>query len=108
LPLDRDIREIVERVIENDMTAPKVPKKRLPKLKKVWKCDHAHDFLYGHRAGYYKGLAEGITLEWHKRELTQGEENEIFEILEPHTLGLRQYFAYYKEIKRTRGHKPAI
>jgi hypothetical protein len=95
-------------VIENDLAAPKVPKKRVPKLKSVWKCDHAHDFLYGHRAGYYKGLAEGFMLERHKRELTQDEENEIFEIIEPYTRGLRRYFAYYKEKQRTRGNKPAI
>ena len=106
--LDRDIRELIETVIENDLTAPKVPKKRVPKLKRVWKCDHAHDFLYGHRAGYYKGLAEGLMLERHKRELTEDEDNEIFEIIEPYTRGLRQYFAYYKEKRRARRHKPAI
>ena len=102
MPLDRDIREIIETVIENDLAAPKVPKNRVPKLKKIWKCDHAHDFLYGHRAGYYKGLVEGLMLERHKRELTQGEEDEIFEIVEPHTRVLRQYFAYYKKKRRAR------
>jgi hypothetical protein len=108
LPLDRDIRELVETVIESDLAAPKVPKNRVPKLKKIWKCDHAHDFLYGHRAGYYKGLAEGLMLERHKRELTQGEEDEIFEIIEPYTKSLLEYFAYYKKKQSSRRHRPAI
>lgn len=102
MPLDRDIRELVERVIENDLAAPKVSKKRVPKLKRVWKCDHAHDFLYGHRAGYYNGLVEGLVLERYKRELTEDEKNEVFEIVEPYTKNLRQYFAYYKEKQRAR------
>lgn len=105
LPLDRDIKEIIETVIENDLAAPKVPKERVPKLKGVWKCDYAHDFLYGHRAGYYKGLAEGLMLERHKRELTEGEEDEIFGIIEPYTRGLRKYFSYYKKSRRTSSHK---
>jgi hypothetical protein len=98
----------VQTVIESDLAAPKVPKNRVPKLKKIWKCDHAHDFLYGHRAGYYKGLAEGLMLERHKRELTQGEEDEIFKIIEPYTKSLREYFAYYKKKQCSRRHKPAI
>ncbi len=102
MPLDRDIKELVESVIENDLAAPKIPKKRVPKLKAVWKCDHAHDFLYGHRVGYYKGLAEGFVLERRRRELTEDEENEVFEIVEPYTKALRQYFAYYREKRRTR------
>jgi len=106
LPLDREIREILERVIENDLVAPKVPKKRVPKLKRVWKCDHAHDFLYGHRIGYYNGLVEGLVLERCKRELTEDEKNEVFGIVEPYTEGLRQYFAYYKEKQIARKKRP--
>jgi hypothetical protein len=57
MALDNDIRNIIEAVIENDMAAPKIPKKRVPKLKHIWKCNQASDFLYGHRVGYYKGLS---------------------------------------------------
>lgn len=97
LALDIDIRNIVESAIESDLAAPKVPKKRVPNLKKAWRCDHAHDFLYGHRVGYYKGLAEGLVLERHRRQLTEGEENDVFEIVEQHSKDLRRYFLYYKE-----------
>lgn len=96
MPLDNDIRNIIETVIENDLAAPKVPKQRVPKLMQTWRCDHAHDFLYGHRIGYYKGLAEGMVLERHRRELSQDEDNEVFEIVEPYGRGLRKYFSYYK------------
>ena len=96
MTLDKDIRNIVETVIENDLAAPKVPKRRVPKLKRTWSCDHAPDFLYGHRIGYYKGLAEGIMLERRGRQLTKDEDIEIFEIVEPYSRGLRKYFAYYK------------
>jgi len=96
MTLDKDIRNIVETVIENDLAAPKVPKRRVPKLKRTWRCDNAPDFLYGHRIGYYKGLAEGIMLERRGRQLTKDEDIEIFEIVEPYARGLRKYFAYYK------------
>ena len=105
MPLDRDIRDIIETAIENDLAAPKVPKKRVPKLKRVWKCDHAHDFLYGHRAGYYKGLAEGMVLERYRRQLTEDEDGEVFEVIEPYAKGLRKYFSYYKERRRASSHK---
>ena len=104
MPLDSEIRNIIGMVIENDLAAPKVPKKRLPKLKQTWKCDYAHDFLYGHRIGYYKGLAEGMVLERHKRQLSEDEDNEVFEIVNSYTTGLRKYFAYYKR-KITTSHK---
>jgi hypothetical protein len=96
MTLDKDIRNVIETIIENDLAAPKVPKKRVPKLKRVWKCEQAHDFLYGHRVGYYKGLAEGFVLERYRRQLTEDEDNEVFEIVEPHTRALRSYFAHYK------------
>src|SRR5215510_15039716 len=48
MPLDKDILNIVEITIQSDLAAPKVPKKRVPKLKCLWKCNYAHDFLYGH------------------------------------------------------------
>jgi hypothetical protein len=105
MPLDNDIRNIVETAIENDLAAPKVPKRRMPKLKHVWKCEHAYDFLYGHRAGYYKGLAEGVVLQRYRRQLTEDEDNEVFEIIEPYTRGLRKYFAYYKEKRKISSHK---
>ena len=98
--LDDDIRNIIEAVIENDMAAPKVPKKRVPKLKRIWKCHQVHDFLYGHRAGYYKGLAEGMILERYRRQLSKEEDNEVFEIVQPHIKALRKYFAYYKDTRR--------
>jgi hypothetical protein len=44
MALDSDIVEIIETVIKNDLTAPRVPKKRVPKLKHVWKCQSAHFF----------------------------------------------------------------
>ena len=50
--LDGDITKMIKDVIENDLIAPKVPKKRVPKLKRIWKCDNPYDFLYGHRVGY--------------------------------------------------------
>lgn len=85
-------------VMEGDLQAPKVPRSRVPKLKKVWKCTSAYDFLYGQRVGYYTGLAEGIVLERHKRQLTQQEHDEIFAAIEPYTNDLRRYFAYYKKM----------
>lgn len=94
--LDADIRRILEMAIESDLAAPKVPRGRVPKLKKVWKCGSASDFLYGQRAGYYTGLAEGLMLERHGRQLTEGEQEEVFEIIGPYLQGLRRYFAYYK------------
>jgi hypothetical protein len=33
--LDNDIKNIVETAIENDLAAPKIPKKRVPKLKRI-------------------------------------------------------------------------
>ena len=101
MPLDKDIRNMVKAAIENDLAAPKVPKNRVPKLKDVWKCEHAGDFLYGHRVGYYKGLAEGFVLERYRRQLTEGEDSEVFGIVEPYARGLREYFAYYKKKRRT-------
>jgi hypothetical protein len=94
--LDDDIANMIKDVIENDLTAPKVPKKRVPKLKRIWKCDNAHDFLYGHRVGYYKGLAEGIVLERYRHQLSEEEDKEVFEIVQGYTPELRKYFAYYK------------
>lgn len=44
MPLDKDVRNIIETVIENDLAAPKVPKRRVPKLKRTWKLEHAYDF----------------------------------------------------------------
>ncbi len=99
--LDTDIRNIIEAVIENDLVAPRVPKKRVPKLRHIWKCQQAHDFLYGHRVGYYKGLAEGIILERYRRQLSNEEDNEIFEIVQVYAKALRKYFSYYKD-KRTK------
>ncbi len=98
--VDEDIRNILEAVIENDMAAPKVPKKRVPKLKRIWKCHQVPDFLYGHRVGYYKGLAEGMILERYRRQLSKEEDNEVFEIIQPHIEVLRKYFAYYKDTHR--------
>ncbi|HJU34668.1 MAG TPA: hypothetical protein VJ695_06075 [Nitrososphaera sp.] len=95
--MDSDIRNIIESVIENDIAAPKVPKKRVPKLRRVWRCQHAHDFLYGHRVGYYKGLAEGMTLERYRRQLSGEDDKEVFEIVQPYIKVLRKYFAYYKD-----------
>jgi hypothetical protein len=94
--LDADIRRILQETIEGDLAAPKVPKERVPKLKKVWRCDSAFDFLYGQRAGYYTGLAEGLVLERRGRQLSEGEQEEVFELLAPHFPRLRRYFAYYK------------
>jgi hypothetical protein len=99
--LDSDLRDILEAVIENDLAAPRVPKERVPKLRRIWKCQHAHDFLYGHRVGYYKGLAEGVILERYRRQLSNEEDNEIFEIVQLYTKALRKYFSYYKD-RRTK------
>jgi hypothetical protein len=99
MTLDNDIRNIIKAVIENDLAAPKVPKKRVPKLKRTWKCHHVHDFLYGHRVGYYKGLAEGMILERYRRQLSKEEDNEVFEIVQPQIKVLRKYFAYYKDTR---------
>jgi hypothetical protein len=99
LTVDSDIIEILETVIQTDLAAPKVPKERLPKLRKVWKCDSAYDFLYGNRVGYYAGLAEGFMLERHKRNLTEQESEEIFQLIERYTKKIRRYFSYYKRKK---------
>jgi hypothetical protein len=95
--LDADIRRILQETIENDLVAPKVPKERVPKLKKVWKCTSASDFLYGQRVGYYTGLAEALVLERRGRQLTEGEQEEVFELLVPYLPKLRRYFSYYKK-----------
>jgi hypothetical protein len=100
MTLDSDIIEIIESVIENDLTAPKVPKKRVPKLKHMWKCQHAYDFLYGHRVGYYKGLAEGVVMDRYRRQLSPEEDNEVFEIVNRYSQELRTYFAYYKDRRK--------
>jgi len=94
--LDTDIRNILETVIENDLGAPKVPKERVPKLRRVWKCKQVQDFLYGHRVGYYKGLAEGMILERYQRQLSDEEDEEIFQIVQVYAKALRKYFSYYK------------
>ena len=93
MTLDKDILHIVEITIQSDLAAPKVPKKRVPKLKRLWKCGHAPDFLYGHRAGYYKGLAEGFVLERYKRQLTEDEDSEVFDLIDKYAKDLRSYFA---------------
>jgi hypothetical protein len=98
--LDTDIRRILQETIESDLAAPKVSKERVPRLKKVWKCDSASDFLYGQRAGYYTGLAEGLVLERRKRQLTEGEQEEVFELLAPYLPRLRRYFAHYRAHKK--------
>jgi hypothetical protein len=105
MPLDADIKSMIEAVIEGDLKAPKVPKSRVPKLKRVWKCRSAYDFLYGQRAGYYTGLAEGIALERHKRQLTQEELDEVFATIERYTRDLRGYFAHYKPARRQKKKK---
>ncbi len=102
MALDKEIREIIEGTIERDLAAPKVPKARVPKLKKTWKCDHAHDFLYGHRVGYYKGLAEGVTIGKYKRQLSVEEDKEVFEITDRYAARLRSYFAYYKQRRKSK------
>ena len=99
--MDADIQNILEALIKNDLAAPRVPKERVPKLRQIWKCQHASDFLYGHRVGYYKGLAEGIILERYHRKLSNEEDNEIFELVDLYTKALRKYFSYYKD-KRTK------
>ncbi len=96
MPLDSDIRDAIQKVIESDLAAPRVPKERVPRLKKTWKCESAHDFLYGHRAGYYKGLAEGMVIERYGRLLLPDEDNELFELTDKYAARLRRYFAYYK------------
>ena len=44
MALNSDIVKIIETVIKNDLTAPRIPKKPVPKLKHVWKCQSAHFF----------------------------------------------------------------
>ena len=100
MPLDEDVRKMLTAVIEGDLAAPKVPKERVPKLKRIWRCDNAYDFLYGDRTGYYKGLAEGFMLERHKRQLSDEEAGEIYDIILKYAGQMRRYFAYYKEKKK--------
>ena len=40
LTLDNDIRNILEAVIENDLATHQY-QKRVPKLKRIWKCQQA-------------------------------------------------------------------
>jgi hypothetical protein len=42
-------------------------------------------------------LAEGIILGRYQRQLSEEEDNEVFEIVHPHIKVLRKYFAYYKD-----------
>lgn len=105
--LDSDIRGLVQAEIEGDLVAPKVPRSRVPKLKKVWGCTDAFNFLYGQRAGYYTGLAEGFMMERHRRRLEPEEEDEIFALTEPYTPRLRGYFAFYAHGKKEKEPRPA-
>jgi hypothetical protein len=47
--------------------------------------------------GYYTGLAEALVLERRGRQLTEGEQEEVFELLVPYLPKLRRYFSYYKK-----------
>jgi hypothetical protein len=105
--LDSDIKSLVQAAIEGDLAAPRVPRSRVPKLKKVWGCTDAFNFLYGQRAGYYTGLAEGFMMERHRRRLGPEEEDEIFALIEPYTQRLRGYFAFYVQGKKEKEHRPA-
>jgi hypothetical protein len=105
MPLDVDIKTIIKRAIEGDLQSPKVPKNRIPKLKRVWKCTNAYNFLYGQRAGYYTGLAEGFILERYKRQMTPTEQEEVFAVIECYMKRLRSYFAYYKTTRRQKAKK---
>jgi hypothetical protein len=100
MPLDSDIKRLVQTAIEGDLAAPKVPKERTPKLKKVWKCNSASDFLYGQRSGYYAGMAEGLMLERRGRQLTEEEAEEVFQAMAPYLGRLRRYFSYYRPHKK--------
>jgi hypothetical protein len=100
MPLDSDIKELLQAAIEGDLEAPKAPRERTPKLRKVWKCDSAPDFLYGQRAGYHTGLSEGLMLERHGRQLTEEESEEVFQAVAPYLGRLRRYFAYYRPHKK--------
>lgn len=100
MPVDSDIKDTVRLAIEGDLQAPKVPKERLPRLRNVWGCEGAHDFLYGNRSGYYAGLAEGLMIERHKRVLTKEETEEVFQLIKPYLEGLRRYFSHYKQARK--------
>ena len=99
MSIDASIKNTIVIAIEHDLKAPKVPKNRVPKLKRVWKCESAYDFLYGQRVGYYTGLAEGIILERYRRQLTVREQEALFFVIAPYTKHLRKYFAFYKPEK---------
>lgn len=100
MALDSDIKGLLQATIEADLAAPKVPRERVPKLKKVWRCDSASDFLYGQRAGYNAGMAEGIMLERRGRQLTEEEAEEVFGTIAPYLGRLRRYFSYYRPRKK--------
>ena len=53
-------------------------------------------FWYGQRVGYYTGLAEGLVLQRRSRQMTEGEQQEVYEIIEQYLPGLRRYFAHYR------------
>lgn len=94
--LDADIAWTIRQTIEADLASPRVPRSRVPRLKSVWGCDCAHDFLYGQRAGYYTGLAEGMSLARNGRQLTEGENEEVYELIAEYKDRLRGYFSYYR------------
>jgi hypothetical protein len=72
----------------------KVPKKRVLMLKRICKCEHAYDFVYGHRTDFHKGFA-GHGVEKVQTAADQERGNQAFEIIEPWATGLRKYFTYY-------------
>lgn len=37
MPLDYDIKNIIEAIVENDLPVPKVAKECVPNLKQMWK-----------------------------------------------------------------------
>lgn len=51
-------------------------------------------------------MVEGLVLERYRRQLTEDEDNEVFEIIERYTNGLRKYFSYYKPKHRNRRKLP--
>ncbi|WP_187147712.1 hypothetical protein [Candidatus Nitrososphaera gargensis] len=51
-------------------------------------------------------MVEGLVLERYRRQLTEDEDNEVFEIIERYTNGLRKYFSYHKPKHRNRRKLP--
>lgn len=88
--LDNDFRRKLENIIDDYLSIPIDPS-YLPRLKQIWRIEgHEYEFLYGESIGFLTGIASGMIIEKFGRDVTDDENNEIFEIVESHARRIRE------------------